>query len=177
MTILSGFDFMQARIGFVILSLIIPILTALIAYQFSGEKRVGLLAGFISVFPGFYAPFLTTTDSFGLMMLFGGLFILIARQNFGNWRLFLLGLLAGLMHLTRTDGFLWLVPAVLIAVESRRKNLSNIMIVGFGYIAVMVPWFTRNLIALGTVLPAGNTRMFWMTSYNDLFLYHVEKLT
>ena len=177
MAAFRGFDFLQARIGFVIIALLIPLLTARITFEYSGERRIGLIAGFISVFPGLYAPFLTTTDSFGLMMLFGGAYLVVARQNIGNWRFFILGLLAGLMHMTRTDGFFWLIPAVLIAADDKKKAYSRVMILGIGYLVVMLPWFIRNWIALGTLLPAGNIRMFWMTSYNDLFLYRAEMLT
>ena len=177
MILSNGFEFSNARIGFILIAAIIPILTAEIAFKISGKKRVGLIAGLFCVFPGFYAPFLTTTDSFGLMMLFGGMYFVIARQNHGKWKYFLLGLLSGLMHLTRADGFIWLVPAILIAADDRKAALKRIVTLIFGYLSVMIPWFTRNWFVLGSLLPAGNARMFWIRSYNDLFLYRADLLT
>jgi hypothetical protein len=177
MIVARGFDYAHARVGFVFIAVIIPILTAAVGYKISGQKGIGLTAGLFGVFSAFYAPFLTTIDSFGLMMFMGAVYVLTALQKISKKKFFLMGLLAGLMHLTRTDGLLWLVPAVLIAVEDRDKVLSSIVTLAAGYLAVMLPWFIRNWIVLGSTLPSGNTRMFWMTSYNDLFLYHAELLT
>ena len=173
----NGFGFSNARIGFVLIASVIPQLTTWAAYKISGIKRVGLVAGLFAVFTGFYSPFLTTTDSFAVMMFFGILYLLIAYEKTGMRKYFFLGLVAGLMHLARTDGFVWLVPAILIAAADKKTVLKCVATMLFGYVFIMLPWFIRNSIAFGTLLPAGNTRMFWMSSYNDLFLYHADELT
>jgi hypothetical protein len=39
------------------------------------------------------------------------------------------------------------------------------------YLVVMLPWFIRNLSAIGTPLPLGGAQAVWFTSYDDLFNY------
>ena len=177
MMVSRGFDFPHARILFVLIAACVPILTAAIAFRILERKEIAVLAGLLSLFPVFYAPFLTSIDTFGVMMVLGAVYLLIAYQSKGGWKFYLLGVLAGLMHLTRTDGFIWLIPAIFIALEDKKTALSRMTISVFGYLSVMFPWFIRNWIVFKSPLPSGNTRMFWLTSYDDLFLYHAELLT
>jgi len=46
-----------------------------------------------------------------------------------------------------------------------------------GYIIVMGPWLIRNWLALGELLPAGTSKVLWMTEYNDLFVYQPSELS
>ena len=39
------------------------------------------------------------------------------------------------------------------------------------YLVVMAPWFARNLIVAGAILPPGGTKTIWLTTYNDFFSY------
>jgi hypothetical protein len=117
--VVSGLvSFAGAKLGFLIFSGFIAPMTAALAYSITRKRNSAILAGFLAVFPGFYLPFLPTTDTFAIYMLLGGLFFLIlaprSRRPFPITYLFL-GLLAGLLHLTRADGLLWL-PIALVAV-------------------------------------------------------------
>jgi hypothetical protein len=176
MLITRGIGFSHARAGFVITSAFIPIIVAMATYKVTGKKEIGLTAGLLSVFSGFYAPFLTTIDSFGMIMLLGGAYLLVAQQCTERWKFYLMGLMVGLMHLSRADGFIWIIPAVFIAVSEKKNLLTRFLLIFFGYLNVMFPWFIRNWVVLGSPLPPGNSRMFWLTSYDDLFLYHIESL-
>lgn len=71
-----------------------------------------MTAGLLAVFSGYYAPYLPVTDTFSLYMLFGALFFLVVNRKPSIVNPFLLGLLAGLMHLSRADGILWLALAL-----------------------------------------------------------------
>ena len=55
--------------------------------------------------------------------------------------------------------------------------LSPILPVLLGYLFIMLPWFTRNLLVVGAPLAPGGTRTAWLTEYNDLFAYPGAVLT
>ena len=130
-------SFSSGRLGFLLVAGLIPVVTGALALSLSGKKSHALLAGMLAAIPGFYASYLGTTDSFGIYMLFGGLFLLCvgSRQRLGaNLQSFLLGLLAGFMHLTCADGVIWLflgLLAVTIATlrsspTGRRQTFSSL---------------------------------------------------
>ena len=92
------------------------------------------------------------------------------------------GALAGLGHLTRADGLLLLIVGALVIVwmggvsgrtavrpygglSSRWRRWWS------GYGLVMLPYFVRNLQAIGSPLPLGGTQAIWFGEYNDLFNY------
>jgi hypothetical protein len=117
-------DFSTARVGFLIMAGLVSPLTAALAFSLTRKRNSAILAGLLAAFAGFYLPFLPTTDTFGVYMLLGGLFFLLLSPRspipFALTAL-CLGLLAGLMHLSRADGLLWLAMA-LIAVPFLNRN-------------------------------------------------------
>lgn len=181
-----------ARVGFLLVGATIPPLTAALAWSFSGRRDLALTSGLLALFPAFYLPFLPVTDTFGLYMLLGACFFLLlaprrAATNAGS-SLFVslaLGLLAGLMHLTRTDGLIWLVLAALAVVfvlprpEKRSFLLISLglFLTLLGYLLVMGAWYVRNLSAFGMLLAPGGIKMLWLTSYDQLFAYPSSLLT
>jgi hypothetical protein len=196
----SGIDgFGAARLGFIVIGALVPVLAAALAYSLSGKTPSGLLAGLLALFSCFYLPYLTTTDTFGLYMLFGGLFVLIlglmddpqAQPRWIRRTLpIFLGLTTGLMHLARADGFIWLAGGVLgivligrnqrSAEGDRRMTSGYLPVLGaylIGYLIVMGPWFIRNMAVFGTPLSPGGMRSLWLTNYNELFTYPAGRLS
>ncbi len=180
-----GFD--SAQWGFILVASLIPPLTAALAYQLAGgggtppllagarRVRAATLAGLLAVFPGYYLGPLTTTDTFGLVMLLGAVFFLAAKNSDGKWYFPLaLGALAALMHLARADGALWLMLG-LAAILPKGWRAAG-WLVG-GYLMIMTPWFLRNLAAFGTFLAPGGARALWWTRYDELFAYPADLLT
>ena len=186
--------FKAAQYSFVLLTACIAPVTASLAFNLSGRKGFGWLAGFLVIFCGFYLPYMTTTDSFSVVMLLGGLFFLLyARLKKGRALVF--GLLAGLMHMARADGLLWLGVAGLavlfdLAEENGELNFKNVLgsaiswrylreglIVVLGYLLVMFPWFYRNIGEFGGLFPPGGSRTMWVLSYDELFSYPASILT
>jgi hypothetical protein len=117
---------------------------------------------------------------------------------------FLLGFLAGLMHLTRADGILWLPLAFLAVIfiyspssllshhAASLTHHSSLITRSFsritphvirlirsllGYLLVMLPWFVRNQVTFGTPLAPGGSRALWLTQYDQLFAYPASQLT
>jgi hypothetical protein len=176
------------RVGFLLAGAAVPPLTAALAWSLTWRKELAFMAGLLGVFSGFYLPFLPVTDTFGLYMVLGGVFFLLILSlgsQKSRWPIIpiLLGLTAGLMHLTRTDGLLWLgmaLAGVLIAGKVERgqgRILLAIAGVLGGYLLIMTPWLARNMAVFGSPLGPGSTKMLWLTDYDQLFIYPAERLS
>jgi hypothetical protein len=184
--------FAAARSVFLLLGATVPLVTASLAYALNPNRQGAILAGLLAVFSGFYLPVMTTTDTFAIYMLLGGIFFLLLprlENSSSLWPGLILGILTGWMHLARTDGIIWFAAAILavIALGMRQKhtggstqNRSLILQLGaiiLGYVLVMGPWMLHNLSVFGTLLSPAGTRPFWLVSYDDMFSYPASQLT
>ncbi|QYK50553.1 MAG: hypothetical protein KF701_09155 [Anaerolineales bacterium] len=173
---LFGASFSAGRVLFLLVAALLPPLTAKLSMQLTGRVGSARLAGFLAVLPGFYLPFLTTTDSFAICMLLGGaFFILLSWDAKPAWWALGLGALAGLLHLARAEGPLWLLLALWAAwrTPGRRGGLQAVA----GYVVVMLPWFVRNWLAFGSPLAPGAGSSLWLTQYDELFAFPASLLT
>jgi hypothetical protein len=203
--LMGRIDFLLARIPFIVIGAALAPLTAALTYSFTRNQGYALLGGVLAAFPGYYLPYLGTTDTFGVYMLLGSAFLLLAASLPARFnqdvyaKTLLLGVCAGLMHLSRADGLLWLgyaLVAVLWAGSGLLKKheptlsttgrfwqkpwfgvVGGLLCVILGYLAVMAPWLLRNLTLYGTVLSPGAGRVMWQRSYNELFNFPPETLT
>lgn len=197
--LLSGMhNFYGGRLAFILLAGLVPPATFALAHTFTRNNRSAWLAALLAVFPGFYLPFLATSDTFAISMLLGIAFLgVVSRlvvttpQDLPRWRQAflwtLLGVIAGLMHLARVDGLLWVGLAGLVALsfeslQARRLKLSRdlfgcLFLVLLGYLIVMGPWILRSLALFGVPFSPGGGRMLWITSYNELYIYPASTLT
>ena len=182
-------NFLSARLIFLLMMALAPLVVASLAWRISSRRQSALLAGFLTIFSGYYLPFMVTTDNYGLYLLVGGLFfLLLDRLTFP--RALVLGLLAGILNLARGDGVLWL-PISLAAVtvlafreaetgSFRTRGLraaSRGLAALFGYLLVMGAWFARNLAVFGGILPPGSSHVLWMTSYNQIYSFTPQVYT
>jgi hypothetical protein len=197
-------QFWASRVGFLLLIAALPVLTAWLCYSLTKKKNAATLAGLLAIFPAFFLPYLSTTDTFGLYMVLGALFLLAVgnRPDLEDWRWRILqpiglGLLAGLMHLARADGVIWLGMAFVAVVlnnltQAKRPGASAQMsripfpvarfivsglLVMAGYLLVMGPWFGRNFSLFGTLFAPGGGRALWITQYDELFAFPASFLT
>lgn len=181
--------FTAGRLGFVLLAAAVPALTALLAGRLSARRGAALLAGFLALFPAFYLPYLPTSDTFGIYMLLGALWLLAAGRPAFSLQPVLLGGLTGLMHLARADGLLWLALLPLAgwrlerdgrpAGSSRSTARAAVRFSALGlagYLLVMAPWMLRNLAAFGVPLAPGGGRSLWLTAYDQLYTYPAARL-
>ncbi len=180
-----GQTFAAARLPLLLLASLLPLIAYHVAHTTTGLRRHALAAGLLAVFCGYYVIYWGTTDSFAVYavaasLAFAALFrgVETPSVRFAKtlgvstlwW--FVAGVCAGLAHLTRADGVLVLAVAlfVILMSPSRRFTLSPLLLVS-GYLLVMLPWFIRNLLAVGSPLGAGGAGTLWLTEYNDLFNY------
>lgn len=185
MRLARGFEFASAQWIFIFLSALIPLITAALAFSLSSRRDLSIIAAFLALFSGYYAPFLTTTDTFTMYMLLGGGFLLALKIRKFWLKSLILGLLAGLMHLSRADGVIWLFIALISLVYSFRNSVQKRSYTSFlfplylmiGYLLPTLPWFLRNVATFGTILAPGGDQMLWLTSYNQIFSYPPGVLT
>ncbi len=195
--VILGVSWRVAEIPNVLLSGTLPLLAYWLGWDFFRRRRYAVGAGLLTIFAGFYYPlYFIFTDNFGLYAWTAGLALLFLGQGAaGHSRRFTLaGLWIGLAHLARADAPLLLCIALIVFALNRyrarsskeqehqdRKRtaesapaalpwsaLAGLLIC---YLVVMAPWFTRNLLLVGTILPPGGTKTIWLTTYNDFFSY------
>jgi len=176
--------FRQAQIPFLLLSVAFPLWVCWLGVKLTASFRTGLVAGFLSIFSGFYAIYWLNTESFLLFAWIGSLtfYIVSVLLHRPRWYLSVLtGILCGLAHLTRADGIL-LVPlaclAILVACPGTLLRRATYMLGTIaGYLLTSGFWYLRNLSAFGSFLPSATGNALWLTAYNDLFHIPASDLT
>lgn len=185
-------SFFAAKAFFILMAASIALMAAFFANLFLPERRAGWLAGLLTLFSGFYLPFITITDTFTPYMFLGGLFFVCiylaekrsnTKTKIDYWFIFI-GIVAGIMSLTRSDGLLWLAGGWLgvilingIAPKNLKKSAIHVGLVLLGFAVVMTPWYMRNITIYHALYPPGNGLMPWLKKYDDLFVYPSSMIT
>lgn len=168
--------------------------TGAVAWRVTGQRRHVWAGAVMTLLSAFYLPFWPATDSFALFGLAaaGALWLYPQSPAEGRpaarWRAALAaGVLAGLAHLARADGLLVAVSlglselGALLGPErsgpAARRAAARLAALALGYLAVMGPWFVRNLLVVGAPLATGGLAAVWLTHYDELFWYRPEALT
>ena len=180
-----GGGWWTARLPLWLAAACVPQLAAWMAGMLGGMDKEKLLAGVFALLPGFYLAYLPTTDAFGLYMILGSLAAIVGcGEGRARSRLLAYGLLAGLLHLTRADGILWLGGGFLLAAwrgrllkGGWRETALLALLCGTGYLLPMGAWYARNIQEWGSLFPPGNSRTLWLTQYEDTFLFPADLLT
>lgn len=187
-------SFFSARVVFILLLGLMPVGVFWMARNYTKSPQYAWIPALLSLFPGLYSIYLTLPESFLLYMLGGAAFMLVAFMAKWPWlwgetgwpRALLVGGIAGLMHLTRADGWLWLGAGLLWAAwahfqvyKSQKLRIATKLIglVVIGYGLVMGPWFWRNLNYYGTLMPPGGLQTIWLTNYDQTFSYPAANIT
>lgn len=154
-----------------------------LGWLLGGTRRHAWVAGLLTLFSGFFVRFWGATDTFAPYAFVGGACLLalgwgVRAPGRLGW-FALAGALAGLGHLTRADGLLLLVAGwAALLWPGRGLPIHQRLIAGAlltaAYVAVMTPWFLRNLDVIGSPLATGGTQGIWFTEYNDLFNYPAD---
>lgn len=177
MVVSGARTFFAARGGFLLLAASIPPLTYHLARRLDADQRSAFLAGVLACFSSFYLPYTSITETFTPYMVLGGL-LFMAFDQFDQLRYaFVTGVLVGAMHLTRSEGLLWLFVAFLglaLSAEVRPKVYLGVLV---GYLAVFGPWMIRNYFAFGNLLGSGGIQTLWITEYDQLFVYPADVLS
>jgi hypothetical protein len=175
-----GIGFRIAQIPFILLTATLPLLTASTALHLGLGERKAWLAGLLACTSGFYLPYFVTTDNFSIFAVLGSaalwmMAVAVKRPTALRW--LIVGAFVGLAHMARADGLLLLAPAMLAVWYAGCRRFSAAALVLVGYGILMAPWWTRNILLLGTPFPQGATRSIWLVRYDELFSYPASILT
>ncbi len=176
-----------ARLIFILLAACIPPLTARLALDMIENRTLALTSGLLAVFSVYYLPFLPVTDNYAPFIILGGLIFLLMKKE-GWWVSLVMGILAGLMNLARSDGLLWLGLVGLLSLwrafeteQPLTKKLQSFLFSGvlvvIGYLLVMGPWYARNITLFGSPMAPGGSRILWLTNYNEIFSFPAAQVS
>ncbi|TFH34164.1 MAG: hypothetical protein E4G99_10070, partial [Anaerolineales bacterium] len=177
---LFGTSFSIAQIPFVIFTGFLPFLVWRLALAMGSDPTTALQSGLLALAPGVFLPFFVTTDMFSIYALLGVLLMLVLQtkaERFNSVRWVVAGILCGLAHLSRADGFLFLVIPVAYVYLLPTGRWQKWGLLVFGYFLIMTPWFYRNLILFGSPLNPAGGRTLWLLSYDEIFSFPAEILT
>ncbi len=177
-----GTSFGAAQIPSVLCFAGLVTVTFSLGISLGGSRRRAWIAALLVLFSGFYVPVWTTTDTFAVYGLAGCLSLAAAglgRERHSSRWFLIAGALAGLGHLARADGLLLILVAVIAALVPGerapwRGRATWVLAAALGYLAVMSPWFARNLSELGTPLPAAGAAGIWLRGYEELVHYPAQ---
>jgi len=188
-------SFFALQLPFALISAFLPVVAYGLAWTTSGRRRDAWLAALLFLFSGFFFPYWTLPETFAPFALFVSLALWLAGKwmldttcwmvDVGRW--LLVGLLAGLAHLTRADGVL-LLPVVILTCsvyspsrtrhhEASTVEHASLLVIGrwslviLGYLLVMSPWFFRNISVIGMPLSPAGAKTLWLRTYDDMFCY------
>lgn len=190
MWITGATSFLAARVLFILLAGLIPVVTASLAFHLTHQKSYALLSGLLAAFSGFYLLYQSNTESFSLYMVLGGVFILLLGDltvKARRWKFPLIGITSGLLYLSRADGLIWLLAAILWVLVSEFKrppgNTPDIKITAVHLFELLAAfllttggWYFRNEALFGAPVPPSNAKALWFTQYNDLYLYPADSI-
>jgi hypothetical protein len=170
-----------AQVPFALLSSLLPVLSYAVARSATQNRRHALCAAAFAALGGFYAAYWVTPDNFAPFAVAGAFCLYASGRALESGQVGwfgLCGLSAGLAHLSRADGPLLLVPVAAIGGlrlargQSRGSSLARrYAVMSMGYLAIMGPWFARNVVAVGSPLPTAGTQSVWLTNYDELYSY------
>jgi hypothetical protein len=175
-----GNRFASAQLPFMLFTSVLPILVWRLALAMGSNRTQSLQSGLLALAPGYYLPFFVTTDLFSLYALLGVLLMLMLRiesERFSQAKWLVIGLLCGLGHLSRADGFLLLIIPLAFLVQQKESRTRKLSLLAVGYLIVMSAWFYRNLTIYGTPLNSAGGRTLWLLSYDELFSFPAHILT
>lgn len=175
-----GRSFFAAQVPFAVLSALLAVLGAQLAWETSGRMRHTWAAGGLLTFSAYFFPFWTLPETFAPFALFGALCLwgggrywrMAGRTGGGaRWAALAAGA-AALAYLTRSDGLLLI--ALALALPLLRRDVRGGLAALLALALLLAPWMAYNLHARGTPLPTGGTRTLWLTTYDDIFCYRCD---
>jgi hypothetical protein len=174
--------FTAAQIPFIILAATVPALVAKLAFAMSDNARIARIAGLFSWAAPYYLPFLLTTETFSPTLFLGILIFSqlknIFNNDYSNVSIFYLGLMLGLLFLTRSEGLIWLILSAIFLMRLNKVNkLSFSPTLLGGFLLPVFPWLIRNQLSFGFPLAPGASKVLWLQNYDEFFSYPSNQLT
>jgi len=185
-------SFQVSRIIFWLLSsLMVPGLI-FITHKITKNQYIAVISGVFALFNGFYFKYITITETITPYLILGGLFFylsyLLLEKEVKPIFLFLLGIVAGLLQLTRVDGNLFFVFSVILilflffkkksnANQKKFSFVSQLLFVFAGYFIPLVPYYVFMVSHFGSISSPVGIKALWTNVYDDTYLYPASQLT
>ncbi len=158
-------------------------ITAWIGWVLFHRRDTAVLAGAMAAISFHLVSLTASPDHF---MLAGCLVNLSLLALWTAWRgsgkcWLVAGGLAGLAYLTRTDGALLVIVALVLAVSlfrtgERRRAAVGMLLFLAAFVGVAAPWWARQTVVFGNPSGASPVRTAFLTQYNDLFRLDQSRL-
>jgi len=168
----GGINFRAAQAPFILLSALLAVIACIVAWQTSMNRRHIWATALFAMFSGFYVYVWSLPETFTPFAVFGAVCLWAAGRSH-RWG-FIAGACAGLAHLTRADGVLLLLPALLVPFLNRGRITSTILNglgVLLGYALVTGPWLAHNWSVTGRPLSTAGAQTLFLTNYDDLYSF------
>jgi hypothetical protein len=175
----------------ILFSSLIPVLTAWITFGFTKRRGDAWFTSLLAIFSGFYLLYYAIPETFAASMVFGSLLIILLTANRDadtlkinpSIRWGLIGIFAGLLHMTRAEGFLWIAIAagylIFLTIKKReyKKGLTSAGFLIIGYLVISGAWYLRNIFYWHQLFPPGSSRTLWLINYDQTFAFPSNQLT
>lgn len=175
-----GTGFPIAQLPFIFFTSLLPYLVWRLARAIGSNASLSFQAGLLALAPGFFLPYLVTTDVFSLYAFLGVLLLLVLQLKIERLALLkwiLAGVMVGLGHLSRADGFLLMMIPITYIFLHKAGRSKGLGFLALGYLIVMTPWFYRNLTLSGSLINPAGSRTLWLLTYDEIFSYPAQILT
>ncbi len=182
-----GQNLAAALLPFVLLGSLLPLPAYGLARQFGVSAGAALFAAAACAFlPEFVLNSLRTdTTLLNAMLVCCALYAFTAGRRAQTLRRVLwwcvCGLCAGLAYLTRSENVLLvaacgaaLAPALLQGRAGWREQLMPALVIPALALALCAPWLARTYALNGTFSTPTTSNMFWLTDYNDHYLFDTQ---
>lgn len=175
----------------ILFSSLIPVLTAWITFGFTKRRGDAWFTGLLAIISGFYLLYYAIPETFAASMVFGSLLIILLTANGDgdtlkinpSIRWGLIGIIAGLLHMTRAEGFLWIAIAagylIFLTIKNReyKKGFTSAGFLIIGYLVISGAWYLRNIYHWQQLFPPGSSRTLWLINYDQTFAFPSNQLT
>jgi 4-amino-4-deoxy-L-arabinose transferase-like glycosyltransferase len=180
---LFGQSHLAAQGPSIVLGAALVPLTAWIAIELWGSRRVAWVSAILALFAGPMLVLVPLVDSFALFGAGGAMALIGATRGLnakdgGQW-IVLAGAGVGIATLARIDGMVlaaapataWLIRRGVTPWRLERPRLGWGVGLASALAAslVIAPWLIRQQIVFGTPFPSAGGHTLWITSYNEQF--------
>ncbi|MEZ4864541.1 MAG: hypothetical protein R3C14_24715 [Caldilineaceae bacterium] len=170
-----GRSFEVMQIPFALLSVLLIVLGAHLAWTIARNERHFWTAGLLLTFCGTVTPFLTLPETFAPFAFFGAICLWLSGRYWQTTKVYLIvaAVIASVLaYLTRSDGLL-LVMLVLVLPLLRHKVMAFLVVITTVAVS-LAPWCVYNLQNHHYLLPTSGTKTLWLTTYDDLYCYQCD---
>lgn len=171
---LFGVGVHQAIVPFLLIGALLPIVGYAAGRQFGLSPAHSLIAAaFVGVLPEFVMNSVRTDTTLPNALLVCAAILLVNRglRTGSAWTFALSGAAAGFAYLNRSENLLLLPMLVVTLIALRGRHWRAALLMPLVAALIAAPWLARSLALNGTLSTPTTSNMFFLTDYNDHYLF------